>query len=367
MPLQPEKTATRRTLLSGGIGGLGAWLAAAITRPQPALAATDTAAVHKGVNNPTTALTTITCSGATALKVASPSGGSNRSALFATASGTSSRGVTALGVTGVIGQSGATGGRGVFGLSTATSGTPAGVLGKSSAPGGRAVQGENVATTGLAIGTSGTSKSGVGIGVLGANLVTNSPDTYGVYGEAYGTGVGGDHLGTGVGAGVLGTSNSPGGTGVRGVNTADDGDAYGVYGSTICPDGNAIRAQHDATSGGGTALKAVTNAPFGIAVAAFANDGTAIHAFVDPAGTALQTHGQVKFSSAGMATVPAGASEVTVSPDVRIPATAKILCTVNSAQAVGVLNVERLSNTQFKIVLTAEAVSSCNVAYFVMR
>lgn len=315
---QPAQKRTRRMLLTGGLGGLGAWLAGAVTRPQPALAATDAAAVHKGVNNPTSALTTITCSGATALKVASPSGGSNRSGLVATASGTSSRGVTALGVTGVVAESGSTVGRGVFALNTATTGTPIGALGRANAPGGFGVLGENNATSGQAVGVKGTSKS---------------PSGYGVFGS----------------------------------NSATDGDAYGVRAETSSPVGTAMRAVHTPGSGTGGALFAVTNAPAGYGIQAWANDGTAVFAHVDAAGTALDAFGQVRFSSAGTATVPLGASEVTVSPAVPVPATAKILATVNSPLPVGVLNVERLSSTQFKIVLTAQATASCNVAYFVIR
>ena len=315
---QPAEKRTRRALLAGGLGGLGAWLAGAVTRPQPALATTDPAAVHKGVNNPTSAITTITCSGATALKVVSPSGGSNRSGLFAQASGTSSRGVTAVGVTGVLGQSGATGGAGVFGLSTAISGTPAGVVGKANATGGIGVLGQNNATSGQAVGVKGTSKSHSGYGVFGSN-------------------------------------------------TATDGDAYGVRAETSSPSGTAMRAVHTPASGTGGAFVAVTNAPNGFGIQAFANDGTALYGSADAAGTALDATGQVKFSSAGIATVVLGASEVTVSPAVTIPATAKILATVNSAQAVSVRNVERLSSTQFKIVLTAQAAASCDVAYFVIR
>lgn len=203
------------------------------------------------------------------------------------------------------------------------------------------------------------SNSPDGIGVLGSDLVTNTSESHGVFGQAYGNGVGGHHLGAGAGAGVLGTAGSGDGIAVRAINRGTFGDAFGVRAETDSPEGTAIRAVHNPASGGGCAFVAVTNAPLGSGIQAFANDGTAVIAHADTAGTALNAIGQVKFSSAGMATVPLGAAEVTVTPGVPLPATAKILATVNSPQDVGVITVERISNSQFIIVLTAEVAQAC--------
>src|SRR3954470_7990561 len=60
MAIDTTAPRSRRALLTAGIGALGALAATAIGRPDPVAAATDTTAVHKGVNNPTSAETRIT-------------------------------------------------------------------------------------------------------------------------------------------------------------------------------------------------------------------------------------------------------------------------------------------------------------------
>lgn len=134
MTLEADQTPTRKTLLAGGLGGLIALIGGALGRPEDANAANDPQAVHKGVNNSTSAATSVTCGGATAIRAISSSGGANRSGLFGSASGTGNRGVTGVGVFGVLGQSSGANGRGVHGLATSASGAPAGVSGESKAP-----------------------------------------------------------------------------------------------------------------------------------------------------------------------------------------------------------------------------------------
>lgn len=105
-------------------------------------------------------------------------------------------------------------GVGVYGQSTATSGTTYGVVGESTSTSGSGVRG--VATA----------ASGITNGVVGESL---SSSGRGVYGVAYAT--------SGTTYGVWGASTSPSGTGVYGQSTATSGATYGVRGKSSSSNG----------------------------------------------------------------------------------------------------------------------------------
>ena len=143
MALSMNESRTRRGLVAGALGGLAGVFGVAVGRPDRAAAGegNDPDAVHKNVNNPTTASTSVTCSGATSVRAISNGGGTTKSGVFAQANGPNSRDVTGVGVTGVLGQSNAAAGNGVLGFvpganatgvfanATSTTGAPRGVAG----------------------------------------------------------------------------------------------------------------------------------------------------------------------------------------------------------------------------------------------
>lgn len=144
-------------------------------------------------------------------------------------------------------------------------------------------------------GLSATCTGDDGAGLVGrADHPTGS--TRGVQGEAWapaGVGVyGSSWSATGSATGVAGRTSSTGGTGVRGVAVHYQGTNYGVYGESLSRSGIGVYGKATKTT-----------------------------------GVALQAAGRVKFSTSGVASIPAGATRVTVTPGVAITPTAFVLLT----------------------------------------
>jgi hypothetical protein len=373
MALSTDAPKTRRGLVAGTLGGLAVVVGTAIGRPTPASAETDPDAVHKNVNNSTTAATSVTCSGATSIRAISTGGGTTKSGVFAQANGTSSRGVTGVGVTGVLGQSNGSAGRGVTGLvgganatgvfgdATSTSGTPEGTFGRSRAPDGVGARGENLATSGDAYGVFGD---------------TASPDGAGVRGE--------HNPNTGIGAGVSGVASSPAGKGVEGFNSTTSGAGIGVFGQSRGPTGRGVRGLHQSGSGVGVGVEGETASAQGIGVFGHAEAatggtgviGSASHAsaiggsFQGTGGAvAMQVAGPVQFTTSGIATIPSGFGAVVVNPGVDINANSKVLCTLMSNPG-GTTTLRHVTKNNaadtFQINLSANSTADCNVAWFVI-
>ncbi len=335
MALTTDAPQTRRGLVAGMFGGLAAAAATTLARPETALAETDPEAVHRNVNNPTSASTSVTCNGATSIRAISTGSGTNKSGVFAQANGTSSRGVTGVGVTGVIGQSSAGGGRGVTGLNLATSGDAYGVFGETSSPGGVGVRGEHGPNTGDGAGVSGAVSSPDGVGVEGFNTATS-----------------------GAGVGVFGQTRSPIGRAVQGFHNSTSGVGAGVEGETASTQGVGVFGRADAATGGtgvlGSASK--TSATGG----SFNGTGGAV---------ALRASGPVQFSTSGIATIPSGFGAVTVNPGVDITPTSKILCTLMSDPGATARLSHVIKNNAadtFQIFLNTNVTAACTVAYFVI-
>jgi hypothetical protein len=381
MALRTGEAQTRRGLVAGTLGGLAAAVGTALGRPVPAGArgTNDPNAVHKNVNNPTTASTSVTCNGATSIRAISNGGGTTKSGVFAQANGTNSRGVTGLGVTGVLGQSNGSAGRGVTGFvpganatavfgdatSTTASGAPTGTFGRTTAPNGIGARGQNLATTGEAFGVFGSTFSPSGAGVRGEHVPT-----------------------TGNGAGVSGISESPAGRAVEGLSTATSGSAAGVFGESRAPDGQGIRGVHEPSSGGGTGAGAgvkgeTTSAEAagvfgralgttgGAGVLGSASNPDAFGGLFQAAGdaVALSASGPVEFSSAGRATIQSGSTSVVVNPGVAIDPVTKILCTLMSDPG-GTTTLRHVTKNNaantFEVNLSAAATANTSVAYFVI-
>ena len=122
-------------------------------------------------------------------------------------------------------------------------------------------------------------------------------------------------------------------------------------------------------SGESTAGRGVTGkATAGRGVHGEATSGTGGH-FTATTGTALQAVGPVRFSSAGLATIPAGSKSVTVAPGLDITAATKVLATLQTSPG-PTTTIQRVSRNAtadtFTIWLTANASANTTVAWFVI-
>jgi hypothetical protein len=228
-------SSSRRALLAGALGGLGAWAASAIGRADR-VRATDGQAVIQGADNSGSASTLVRSSTTTAFQgLADATSGATY---------------------GVRGRNSSTAGAGVYGVAGATSGANAGVLGVTSSSGGVGVWGGSGSSSSTGVrgqsgsgsGVDGSSDSGVGvygssgshIGVFGASTAPDRPATVG-FSTGNSTGVQGSSgpttPATKAKTGVYGFAGqdtsakgvwgeSPTGSGVRGESTS----GYGVYG-----------------------------------------------------------------------------------------------------------------------------------------
>jgi hypothetical protein len=192
------------------------------------------------------------------------------------------------------------------------------------------------------IGVQGT--SGSNIGVFGWTSASDQPATLG---HAYGgnTGVFGV-------SGAISLPAAPAQTGVYGY-AAQSTTANGVFGQTT----------------GGRGVRAASNSGQGLL--ASATTGTAVYAYADTNGTALRTtKGHVRFSTAGLATILAGHSNVLVTPGFDISlASSKVLAVLqgNPGGSTVLRYVLRDDpNNRFTIQLSANATVNTPVAWFVI-
>ena len=263
------KSSSRRALLAGALGGIGAVAAGAMAKVSP-VRATNGDAVTVGGTFTGTSPTSITNSTGDGIVARNTSTGS--SGLFAHA--TAATGATF----GVFGRSDSIAGTGVAGLAAATNGT--GV--KGTASGGIGVNG----ISDLYIGVYGSSNSNIGVYGYGA-----AADRPAIQGSAAGNSTG-----------VLGSSGaSPDAqpkTGVYGYANQDAG-SRGVYGYS----GKGHGVDGRAWGGVGVYAKAQT-------------------------GYALRTSGRIAADKvSGVATIPAGSTSVTVSPGVNVTSGSFVLLT----------------------------------------
>lgn len=298
---------TRRTLFRVWLAGIVAVAAQAVGRPLHADAA-DGDTVKVGRSFTGTRTTRISTTGVPAIQ-GSATGGSI--GVIGRGSGPDAQGVVGVGPFGVVGQSGAANGRGVRGIALHTTGTgqPIGVFGTAKSPTGFAVFGRNDATAGEALGVMGETLSPNGYGVRGFNRT----------GSAQGVGVGG-----------------AGATAVQGL-----GDEIGVSGFAFDEGGIGVRGSVASTGIGGS-----FEAP---------NEGVA-----------LKADGPVQFSSAGIATIPAGTKQATVTPGVPVDGQSKILCTLIDDPGLSRLLYAQPGTNAFAIHMTQNVAGNVKVAWFVI-
>ena len=172
-----------------------------------------------------------------------------------------------IGVSGTV--TSGTGGAGVYGINSETSGLGFGVIGTNASPVGVGVYGSESATTGVNFGVFGNVNSPSGVGVEGLQSLTTGPG-YGVIGITYspgGIGTLGHNMATsGPAVGVDGQSESPDGAGVYGVANATEGASYGVEGESLSSTGTGVYGVASATTGGANGVEGVTSSPNGYGV-----------------------------------------------------------------------------------------------------
>lgn len=376
---QPSSTlqagaTTRRTLLAGGLGAVGAWLAGAISGPAGARAGSDgdvvlgaantsgsTTVVTVGTNDVSSLWGNATGNGVTVGVRGDTSSNTGRGVWGrAVDSGTGVRGDAGTGGVGTEGYAGAGGvgvygtggGSGVTGLGGSLgvqgiSGTGSGVRGYTQS--GIAVEAV-VDTGGTGIGIGVTSTSGKGIVVTSATnraIDARSESGYGVYGKSD-TDDGIHGVGP-IGVGVRGESSA--GTGVLGVSTS----GIAVGGSTAATDQPAVYGRSHGNATGVLAYSGPAGSPLpatkpgtglyaestvdaasrgvwgrsedGRGVFGEATTGVGVFGSATK-GYALRTNGRVRADKvSGMAIIPAGRTSVTVSPGVGVSSAAFVLLT----------------------------------------
>lgn len=226
---QDTKPTTRRVLLLGALGGLGALIANSLGHPIQAEAA---------LGDPLRAGRTV-------------SAGTGNTALTTKSTGAALRVVQSGTGRGIQGQTARL--PAVDGRASATTGGSRGVQGVVSSPEGIAVSGFSYAKNGDTNGIYGSTESSEGHAVQGDAYAT-SGQPFGVYGSTVspdGTGVAGYSLAESgnLGYGVYGDTASSGGVGVVGWATAATGSTIGVSGNVASPDGWAGRFSSDTGNG----------------------------------------------------------------------------------------------------------------------
>ena len=219
----------------------------------------------------------------------------------------------------------------------------------------------------------GVSRQGTGVHGL-------SQAADGVHGESvFGIGVSGHSIEPGStavsgdstdGVGVQGGSH--GGVGVRGNSQFN----VAVQGGNVSETEPAIQgwAQNGQTGvmGRSTAFDEFVpiDSPLHVGVFGVADrsDGRGVRARSRD-GRALQANGRVRFSTSGVATIPAGASEVIVTPAFRVVSSAKVLATAQgdagSLTTVRFVTIDPAANA-FTVHMTEAVATSTPVAWFVL-
>jgi hypothetical protein len=282
----------RRSLLTAAAAAGGALATQALVRPSP-VAASD---VVLGATNTTASATTIrtnevaanakalvgvvthTDAGPSTAGVMGQSNATNGNGVFGVALAGNSKGVRGRSVSG----------RGVFGEASGVSGSSYGVFGSAMSPSGLAVYGRNKATTGLAGGVFGVTDSSSGQGTTG---VANSPTgaTHGIVGYVLsnnGTGVAGyASASSGLTEGVVGQVNSTTGRGVLGYATSSASLGSGVVGLASGSNGYGVAGY--AMGNGSDAIGVKGSAPSTGYAGYFNGRVHVVGDFTNPGGSAL--------------------------------------------------------------------------------
>ena len=218
-----------------------------------------------------------------------------------------------------------------------------------------------------------------GISAGGREAILGSGDDVGVHGTGAIAGVKGE---SGAGYAVVGLGSASDQPAILGWSTSEQSGVQGYSADSAHQPGPppartgiyGYAAQNSTARGvygHSTVGRGVEgHATSGLGVVASATGGTALQATAASTGWALRTTGgRVGFSTAGLATIGAGTSSVTVSPGFDISATSKVLAVLQGdpGGATVLHHVSRDTlNDKFTIHLTANAIVATPVAWFVI-
>jgi hypothetical protein len=218
-----------------------------------------------------------------------------------------------------------------------------------------------------------------GISAGGREAILGSGDDVGVHGTGDIAGIMGE---SGNGYAVLGTASAPNLPAILGWSTAQQSGVQGYSADSAHHPGPPPArtgvygyAAQDATARGvygqSTIGRGVEgHATSGLGMVASATSGTALQASAASNAWALRTTaGRVGFSTAGLATIGAGMSTVTVSPGFDIGPDSKVLAVLQGDPGAATVlhHVSRdVGNDRFTVHLTASAVAATPVAWFVI-
>jgi hypothetical protein len=358
MAIETARPSSRRAILAAGLASAAALVAQAVGRPLAARA-TNGDPMTAGNVVGASATTGATTTGGNALQgvLNAQTYDQAGSAIYGEANGS----YNAYGVYGTN-----TNGYGVGVLGVAGD-YAAGVEGR----GGTGVYGHSARDWGIGLNAQASGANSNGLyarssGAGGKAVYAYADSGVAVAAEAYGTvpavtaSAGGNSTGV-VGLSGPGAAAAPAKTGVYGY-AAQDATARGVLGQTTVGRGVEGRA----TTGLGMFARATT----GQGIQASATTGVAVYAYADTNGTALRTtRGLVKFNTAGLATILAGTSSVTVAPGFDISLNSKVLAVLqgNPGGSTVLRYVLRDDpNNRFTIQLSANATVNTPVAWFVI-
>lgn len=185
-------------------------------------------------------------------------------------------------------------------------------------------------------------------------------DKSGVYGNnsAGGAGVWGESYG---GKGVVGMAHGLRDPGVYGESTRDTG-GVGVEGRA---QGGLSRGIEGTCNDGGIGVYGHSNTAVG--VMGTSSSGTGVDAS-SSSGVALSVTGVATFTRSGKAKISKGEVLKTVTVSYELAENVMILCTLQDSAGSGVVlrYAQRISSTQFKIVLNKACTSSVYVAYLIL-
>ena len=327
--IAPARVASRRAILAAAVGGLGAWVAGALTHVSRAEAANfDVVNVGDDLTGSLTTKFTVDTAGYSALWGNATGGGTSAGVRGDSASGV-------YGSAGVLGNGNSTGVAG-FGQSVGVRGEGfTGVAGKGTVYGR---------------GVSGYSAQGYGV-------YADTDSGYGVYAK-----------GQSAGYGVYADTNAVDRPAIAGVSKGGSSGVVGSVGALVAPkpntgvygNGSTLDTSRGvwgvATIGQGVRGEATT----GVGVAGVASSNN---------GYAFRGSGRVRFDKvSGVATIPAGATSVTVTPGVDVTSDSFVLLTAKAnIGSRSVYYSTDATNNRITIRLSSSRPSSTPVAWLLMR
>jgi hypothetical protein len=332
---------SRRGLLAGAAGAVGAIATGVVAGSTPARAATGGNVILGELSG---------AENTTAVLYDGPSGftGAVLQGMDATLSGLSAGFTAAVGGVAGAGATAGTGGvpNGVSGYTDNGAGN--GTIGWNS----NAVPGAGAGVLGI-FGATFTPGNTVGTAVAGVSDST-AFDAPAIYGEIASTSPGS------FSAAVRGQNNGTGNLGI-GVSGSQAGSGWGVYGQ--CPSGVGVFGD----GGSGTGVRG--DGTTGVSGTGTSPTGAGVLAGNTAGGTALQVNGTASFTRSGTATVPAGHSSATATATALTPASLVLATIQGNVAGVYVQGVTVItgSSGSFTIHLNKSAPVKTKVAWFILN